>query len=186
MVINKEKLPQIGNPILRKKSVTVKKIELSDRIIKKIIKDIVDTMRAADLVGMAAPQLGKLVRIIAVEVRQTKYRKMSEEPLLVMINPRITWTSKSFIVDYEGCGSVCRGNIFGPVKRHKSIKVEYMDVTGKKCNIGATGNKAIIIQHESDHLDGILFTDRVTDNTKFIDIDSYLKMRVEQRKKIKK
>lgn len=175
-------LPQIGDPILRMKSAVVKKEELKSAKIKKTIRDLIDTMRSKDLVGIAAPQFGKLFRIIAIELRQTKYRKLPEEPLTVMINPKIIWKSKKMLTEYEGCGSVLDGNLFGPVKRHQSIMIEYCDNNWNKRKIKAKNNKSIIIQHEIDHLDGILFSDLITDNTKILDFKSYLKMRTAQYK----
>lgn len=179
-------IPQIGDPILRQKAKSLTYADLADPKTKRIIKNLVDTMRGQDLIGMAAPQIRKSIRIFTVEVRRTKVRKIEPEPLTVFINPRINWESKQTVVDYEGCGSVVYGKIFGPVRRHKSIEIEYDDIKGKRHILKTTGNMAIIIQHELDHLNGILFSDLITDNKKILDYDSYLKYIDEQKKENKK
>ncbi|MDD3480777.1 MAG: peptide deformylase [Patescibacteria group bacterium] len=181
-----KKLPQIGDPILRKRAKNLTFRDLRDPRTKRIIKDLIDTMRERGLVGIAAPQLGESVRIFVVEVRPTKVRKLELEPLRIFINPRINWKSKQTVVDYEGCGSVLNGKIFGPVRRHKSIVIEYDDIEGGRHKLKATGNLSIIVQHEYDHLNGILFTDKLTDNKKILDYDHYLKMRKDYHKSQRK
>lgn len=179
-------IPQIGDPFLRQRAKGLTYTDLADPKTKRTIKNLVDTVRGQNLIGMAAPQISKSVRIFVVEVRQTKVRKIKPEPLRIFINPRINWKSKQQVVDYEVCGSVFHAQLFGLVKRHKSIEVEYDDIKGDRHTLKATGIMSIIIQHELDHLNGILFTDLITDNKKILDYDSYLKYRDEQREKKKK
>jgi len=176
-------LPQIGNPKLRLKAQPLLSDDLNIPRTKREIKNLIDTMRAKDLIGMALPQIGVSRRIIAVEVRETKTRKMGNSPLRVFINPKIVKRSRQTKTDYEGCGSVIWGDLFGPVSRHQSVLVEYLDHNGKKSKESFSGIESIVIQHECDHLDGILFTDRVRDNRKLIDRDAYLKMRKKEQSK---
>ena len=135
------------NKILRQKSKKVTKAELKDN--KKLISDMVDTMFEQDGVGLAAPQVGVLKRIIIVSTKDGP---------LPLINPMIVSKSWSKDVEEEGCLSVLQTS--GDVKRHKRINVKAYDVDGKQIKLKAKGLFARIIQHEIDHLDGILFIDK--------------------------
>jgi len=147
---------------LRKTSLPVDKITPQ---IRQFIDDMVDTLHSKPGLGLAAPQLGKNLRIIIIESRGLKdddgnviYEHI---PLKVLINPTILNTSKEKVEMEEGCFSV--PNIFGPVVRPKKIKLTATDLQGKTVKINASGLLARIIQHENDHLDGIIFTDHITD-----------------------
>lgn len=158
-----EDLPQIGNPSLRK--IARRVVGIRSEKTQAIIADLIDTFKASSLVGMAAPQIGHSVRIFISEIRATKNRKPDMlSGLTVYINPVIISSSRKKVIGYEGCGSVLRGDLFGPVKRPDQVTVEAYNEQGKKFSITAGGLLARIIQHEYDHLDGILFTDKVTDN----------------------
>ena len=145
---------QIGNPILSRKSKAVSKIKSKET--QKIIKDLSDSIRCHDLIGMAAPQIGKNLRIFITEVRKTRFRNKNDtDRLRVFINPKITWFSKSNVIIYEGCGSVAYSKIFGPVKRPRSIIIEALDESGDKFELRADKMLSRVIQHEFDHLNGI-------------------------------
>ncbi len=134
-----------GDPLLRKVSRPVTKID--DRILQ-LLDDMVDTMKSANGIGIAAPQIGVLRRLIIVDVGNGKtYR---------MINPEILETDGSQIA-VEGCLSI--PNFNGTVERPEKIKVRYMDPDGKDNVIEADGLFARCICHEVDHLNGILFND---------------------------
>lgn len=171
---------QIGNPVIRAKA---KKVEIpfsSD--IKKVIKDLVDSMREHELVGMAAPQIGKSLRIFVTEVRATKLReKLGIEPdqLRVFINPVIKKSSKKELLDWEGCGSVACAGLFGKVKRAKSVTIAALNEKGEKFELELEGLLARVIQHEMDHLNGIVFTDR-SDPRTYMSLNEYLRMRKEE------
>lgn len=170
----KPKTTQIGNPVIRTKSKRVRKV--CNPSVQKIVKDLVDSMRFHGLVGMAAPQIGSNLRIFVTEIRKTKTRKPKErDPLRVFINPRITSFSKSKSIGYEGCGSIAFGQLFGPVKRSKSVIIKAQDREGEHFTLRAEGLLARVIQHEMDHLNGIVFLDRVTDIKKLMDREEYLK-----------
>jgi len=142
------------NPILRQvgKELTVE--EIGSKKIKKLIKDLIETMYIHDGVGIAAPQVGESVKIfiIAKDFTPTK------EKDLILINP--VWEKKSIAkyIDEEGCLSV--PGVYGLVKRYKKIKVKALDENGKEICFEAEDFPARVIQHESDHLQGILFIDK--------------------------
>ena len=170
----KKQATQIGNPIIRKKSKRVDKI--SSKFIQAIIKDLVNSMRFHELVGMAAPQIGLDLRIFVTEIRKTKTRKSIEkDPLRVYINPHIVSFSREKSVGYEGCGSVASSQLFGLVKRAQRVSVKAQNEQGEYFSLNAKGLLARVIQHELDHLDGIVFLDKVTDTKKLMDREEYFK-----------
>ena len=166
---------QVGNPIIRRKSSPVR-AGFDSRRLKGIVRDLIDSMRYHNLVGMAAPQIGINQRIFVSEIRRTKTRSpRGADPVRVFINPRIVDTSRKQTACYEGCGSVARSGLFGNVKRAQSVTVEAFDENGKKFKLCAKGLLAKIIQHEADHLDGKVFLDRMTDMRSLMSRDEYLK-----------
>lgn len=171
-----KKTSEIGNKVIRSRSKEVEKI--TSLRVKKIIVDLVDTMRHVNLVGMAAPQIGIGSRIFVTEIRKTITRKniSKPDPLKVFINPKITKTSKKLVDGYEGCGSVASGGLFGIVRRPETVSVRAFDETGEKFELETSGLLARIIQHEIDHLDGICFIDKVTDTKKLLGRQEYIKM----------
>lgn len=145
------------NPILRKKSEKIKVKDITGDKMREFALDMAKTMEVKDGVGLAAPQVGKNIRLITVSAK---------DGVLVMFNPRIN--KKSFWKDWdeEGCLSV--PFYFGQVRRHKSIICTFNDINGQENKIRATGLLARVIQHEIDHLNGILFIDKAK-NIKKID-----------------
>ena len=147
------------NPILRKKSVEVKAAELKQKKLQQLIFDMEKTMLDKDGAGLAAPQVGHNIRLLVMRHGDEAY---------IMINPKITKKSWAKEVDEEGCLSVLddKGQIlYAPVSRHKKINCLYMDAAGKKQKIIAEDLLARIIQHETDHLNGILFIDHLSDKS---------------------
>lgn len=142
------------DPILRKKSKTV--TNYNDRL-KVLIDDMFETMDLAPGVGLAAPQIGILKRIIVVDNREEDNDEGEEPMRFYMINPEII-EKDGEEVSMEGCLSVPGKQ--GTVKRAKHIKVKYNDLEGKENLMEAEDFLARIIQHETDHLDGILYTDK--------------------------
>ena len=141
------------NPILRKKSVSVDINDIkSNAELLELYDDMTVTMLKKDGVGLAAPQIAKNIRIIVINHKgETR----------IMINPVITKKSWAKKTSEEGCLSV--PNVFGDVSRHKKINCNYIDTNGKKQKLIAKNMLARIIQHEMDHLDGVLFIDIATD-----------------------
>ena len=165
---------QIGEKIIRQKAVVVKDVLRPE--VRRVIKDLSDSMRHENLVGMAAPQIGEKLRIFVTEIRPTTYRKNISEldSLKIFINPKIVWQSKKQVAGYEGCGSVAAAGLFGLVKRPWSVICEAINEKGQPFKIKATGLLARIIQHETDHLNGLVFIDRVSDTKTLIDRETYI------------
>lgn len=136
-----------GSPTLRKKAADLEK---TDKAVFKLASDMVETMEKENGIGLAAPQVGKSWRLICV--------KAKEGPL-VFINPVIIKKSFRKNTAEEGCLSV--PGIFGLVKRHNSLVLAAQSLKKEKIKLKAKGLMARVIQHEIDHLDGILFTDIV-------------------------
>lgn len=167
---------QVGNPIIRKKSVKV--ISVNSPEVKKIIKDLTDSMRHSNLVGMAAPQIGYNLQIFVTEIRTTTLRKTKElDKLRIFINPKIINVSKNKISGYEGCGSVALSGIFGKVSRPSQITVIAVDENNQKFEYTAKGLLSRVIQHEIDHLNGIVFIDKVTDKKSLMSKEEYIKIK---------
>jgi len=171
-----KKAVQIGEPVIRNIAKKVKNpFSPSTRA---IIQDLTDSMRSASLVGMAAPQIGSGTRIFVVELRKTKARKdLEASPLYVFVNPKIISYSKKWVVGYEGCGSIAFGQLFGPVKRAQSVVVEAIGADGKPFTLSAKGMLARVIQHENDHLNGVVFLDKITNMRKLVSRDYFIKHR---------
>ncbi len=136
-----------------------KTIENIDEDILNKARDLLETMRFySHSVGIASPQIGNLVRIIAVDASKNKKGLKINHGELVMLNPEILdW--QSIIKTREGCMSV--PDYTGNVNRARKITVKYTDLNGNEHTLDTEGFEAVVIQHEIDHLDGILFIDRI-------------------------
>ena len=144
------------DPILRRKSVEVKDI---NQDVRRIVKDLIDTMNYYEhSVGISAPQIGENLRIICVDVSRSPHYKKKNHGLLVLINPVIVCENGEKVVR-EGCLSV--PDFVGYVKRRRFITVKGITPQEEEVEIEAKHLEAVVIQHEIDHLDGILFIDRV-------------------------
>ena len=137
------------SPILRGRAEEIRADEIKSPAIQKLIFGMKETVIPAGGIGLAAPQVGLSLRLIVIALN---------DKLMAFINPKITKFSWRKEVDEEGCLSV--PGKFGPVKRSKVIKVEAFDEHGKLIKFKAGGLFARVIQHEVDHLDGILFIDK--------------------------
>lgn len=160
----------IGEPVLRETAESV--IDVTDVRIQQTIADLIDTMREEQLIGMAAPQIGDPVRIFVSEIRETQLRKTGFDTLRIYINPEIVAFSRETELDYEGCGSI--PGLFGQVKRSQQITLKYADEEGVPREMTASGLLARVIQHEIDHLNGVLFTD-IADPKSLVSRDYYIK-----------
>tara|TARA_Y200000002_G_C22647061_1_gene649557 strand:- start:918 stop:1442 length:525 start_codon:yes stop_codon:yes gene_type:complete len=138
------------DPILRKKSDDLKKV---DNDLRKLLDDMLETMYAAPGIGLAAVQLGILKRLIVIDVSKDKDKKSP----LFLINPEIIFKSDETSVFEEGCLSL--PGYFAEIERPAQCQIKYIDYYGKKKELNASGLLATCIQHEIDHLNGILFID---------------------------
>ena len=148
------KIVTVPDPILTQKSKPVEKI---DQGILNLIKDMIETCRSAQGIGLAAPQIGQSIRLCVVNLEH-----MGISPL-VLINPRIVKKSWKKSEMEEGCLSV--PGVFGIVKRPERIKVRALNLKGQENELNADGLLARVIQHEVDHLDGILITSKIIRTT---------------------
>lgn len=142
----------VDNKILRTRSVLVKKL---DKKVKKLIEDLRETMSAHDGLGIAAPQIGVNLRVFIVRLNYNTQNEM----IVPVINPKFLKMSEETESGEEGCLSV--PGRFGLVRRSKNIQVRYMDLDGEQQILNFSGLNARIFQHEIDHLDGILFVDKM-------------------------
>jgi peptide deformylase len=152
----------VGNPLLRERSREIGRDELASPEMQQLIDDLIDTMHAANGAGIAAPQVGELVRITTIEVtKNPRYPYKPPIPLTIVINPVIEFLDDELVEVNEGCLSV--PNMRGNVMRHVNIRVRYLDRFGVEHDEIKRGLTAGTFQHEIDHLDGLLFLDRVAD-----------------------
>ena len=164
---------QIGNPAL--KAINAEIVDFSDSKLHELIQDLTDTMHDKELVGIAACQIGENYKVFITEPRETKTRlKDQADELRVYINPKIVDQSTEKVVIYEGCGSVEKGQLFGPVERPKTVTVEALDINCKKFSFTADGILGRVIQHEVDHLNGIEFLVKVVNQSKMLALEQYL------------
>jgi len=166
---------QIGNPSLKAPNAPI--TDPNDPKVKQVIEDLVDTMRANDLVGMAAPQIGENYRVFVTEPRETEIRpKEQSDVLRIYINPKVTLMSEEQIEIWEGCGCVANATLFAPVVRPKVITIEATDTEGHLFRLKADGILGRVIQHEYDHLDGIEFVEKITDLKRIMSKEFYIKL----------
>ncbi len=148
------------HPILRKKSAPLDEAKILKPEFQSFLADMAETMIKKDGAGLAAPQIGQNIRVVVIHY---------ENRTLFLINPQITKKSWAKEIEEEGCLSVLdeKGEIiYAPVERHKKVNCVYIDEKGEKKKIIAEKLLARIIQHELDHLDGVLFIDKITKNKK--------------------
>ncbi len=130
-----------------------------DAIDPGLVEDLIDTMREGPgSVGVAAPQIGVSLRVCVVDVSASRQGKENNHGLLVMVNPEIVGRTGAAIMR-EGCMSV--PDYTGDVERATEIAVRFLDGGGVERQVRASGFEAVAIQHEMDHLDGVLFLDRI-------------------------
>ena len=161
------------DPILRKKS---EKLEKVDDEVKKLLDEMLETMYAAPGIGLAAVQVGILKRLIVIDVSKDKEKKNP----LCLINPEIILKSKNTSVYEEGCLSL--PGHFAEIERPAECKVKYIDYNGKKKEITAKGLLSTCIQHEVDHLNGVLFIDYLSKLKK----DMIVKKLIKHKKELSK
>lgn len=148
-----QKIYKYPEPVLRQKTEV---ISLFDDSLKTLVLDMAETMYDAPGIGLAAPQIGKSVKLIVVD---TTKDKEAERQYLPLVNPRII-AQEGTQIDEEGCLSVL--DLTASVKRHKKVTVAYQDLQGHPQEMTAEDRFAVVLQHEIDHLNGILFIDHLS------------------------
>ena len=176
-------IAQIGHPILRNKTKDIPINEIKSENTKKIIEKMIKTMRKHNGAGLAANQIYEPIRICIIEVLDNpRYKHLNTIPLKVLINPKVIIKKDTATFNsYEGCLSV--PNLRGKVKRYNTINVTYYTKDAKKITEDIQGLDSFVYQHEIDHLDGYLFTDKVEDNSTLVTYENYQKYYEEEYKK---
>ena len=176
-------IAQIGHPILRNKTKDIPINEIKSENTQKIIEKMIKTMRKHNGAGLAANQIYEPIRICIIEVLDNpRYKHLNTIPLKVLINPKLIIKKDTATFNsYEGCLSV--PNLRGKVKRYNTINVTYYTMDAKKITEDIKGLESIVYQHEIDHLDGYLFTDKVEDNSTLVTYGNYQKYYEEEYKK---
>jgi peptide deformylase len=166
------RISQLGNPVLRQRSQFVENIK-GDRI-QQLIDNLISTVKQANGVGIAAPQVAECDRLFVVASRPNlRYPQAPQMEPTAMINPQIIANSTETVKDWEGCLSI--PGIRGLVPRSRAIEIEYTSRDGKINRQELTDFVARIFQHEHDHLDGIVFLDRVESMQEIMTEDEYQK-----------
>lgn len=162
------KIAQLGEPVLRQRARELTRDELRSPAVQTLIDDMIETMHDADGAGLAAPQVYESVAIAVIEVQgNPRYPNSASIPLTVLVNPRLTplvASSSDALADedafemYEGCLSVT--GLRGRVRRPRKVRVQAWDREGNPLDFEWEGFRAVVVQHECDHLNGTVFVDR--------------------------
>ena len=157
------KVARMGHPVLRARSRAIEPGDIRSPGIQRLIDDMLETMKEYGGVGLAAPQVHESLRLFVAGFAPAEGDQEDDEqeriPQMVLINPEIKAVGDATVEDWEGCRSI--PEIRGRVPRARQILVQAYDRRGKRMELRAGGYTARVIQHETDHLDGILFVDRM-------------------------
>jgi peptide deformylase len=140
------------HPVLKTRAAAVETI---DEALRRLVADMFETMYAAPGIGLAAPQVGVLKRVVVIDVAEGEERRP-----MTLVNPEIVWRSEELVTAEEGCLSLPKQ--FADVTRPQAIQVRFLNQQGEVLELAADGLLARCVQHEVDHLDGILFTDHLS------------------------
>jgi peptide deformylase len=176
------KVARMGHPVLRKKAKTVPPSEIAGASIQALIDNMIGTMTEYHGVGLAAPQVHESLRIFVAQLvaddeedgpadEKAEERQAAESQIVVIVNPEIVPIGRHTVEDWEGCLSI--PDLRGRVPRHRDIKVRAFDREGHRVEIEASGYMARVMQHETDHLDGVLFLDRMKTLQSLSFLDEY-------------
>lgn len=179
------KVAKLGNPILRQiaEPVDLRELNAPNSGIQVFVDDMIETMRKQEGVGLAAPQVSRSLQIVVMECLGNKrYEDRPDVPLTVLINPVITRYGEEKVFGWESCLSLM--DFRGWVPRSKEVTVEAFDRQGEKSVFDADGFFGVVLQHEIDHLNGIVFIDRMPDLTKLAYLEEFETYWVDQEKKL--
>jgi peptide deformylase len=165
------KVARMGHPVLRAKARQLEKADIRSAVIQKLIDDMIETMTEYHGVGLAAPQVHEGIRLFVAALDAGDDSEEDESEAIALINPEITIVGADVIEDWEGCLSI--PDIRGRVPRAREIKVRGFDRTGARIELNAHDFPARVIQHETDHLDGVLFFDRMKSLASMTFLDEY-------------
>jgi peptide deformylase len=167
------KVARMGHPVLRARARPIEPAEIGSTRIQQLIDDLFETMHEYQGVGLAAPQVHESLRVFVAGFVPDDDEEASPRgvPLMALINPEITPIGTDLVDDWEGCLSI--PDIRGRVPRSRQISVRAYDRRGKRIEVKAGGFTARVIQHETDHLDGVLFFDRMRSFQTLTFLDEY-------------
>ena len=156
------KVARMGHPILRQVSKQVDPAEIGTSVFQELVDSLIETMREYDGAGLAAPQVHVSQRVLVMEIADNpRYPEAPPLPLTVVVNPHIRFLTQERIEVVEGCLSI--PELRGRVPRKAKLELEALDRHGHPLRERYEGFPAAVVQHECDHLDGVLFVDRVED-----------------------
>jgi peptide deformylase len=164
------KVARMGHPVLRQKARALDRVEIASPSVQKLIDDLLETMEEYHGVGLAAPQVHTSLRVFVATLDAGDGGERQAQQV-VLVNPEITPVGSRIEEDWEGCLSI--PDIRGRVPRAVEIKVRAYDRTGSRVEITARDFPARVIQHETDHLDGVLFFDRMRSFESLTFLDEY-------------
>ena len=174
------KIARMGHPVLREKARALERSEIKSAAMQKLIDDMIDTMAEYRGVGLAAPQVHEGVRLFVAALDVNEDDEPEAAPVVV-INPEISVVGADVVEDWEGCLSI--PDIRGMVLRAREIKVRACDRKGERIELRAHDFTARVIQHETDHLDGVLFFDRMRSFGTLTFLDEYSRYWIKDRDK---
>ncbi len=164
---------RMGHPVLRQKAAPVSLGKLGSKWIQSLVTDLQDTLESVGGIGLAAPQIGVSYRVAIIRISggPTRYGELSPVPLTVYINPTLKVLDEASQGFVEGCLSV--PGLRGYVERPRRIRLHFRDLAGNSQEAEYSGFLATVFQHEFDHLDGLLFVDRMTNMTRLYFEDEF-------------
>ena len=151
----------LGQPVLREVAQKVSKSRIKDPVFQQFLDDLIESMHFHDGVGLAAPQVFRSIRVFAIQVPAQMDEEEKGIPACVMINPELTNLAEELEEGWEGCLSL--RDLRGLVPRHRSLLLQALDREANPVQMRLSGFPARVVQHETDHLDGIVFLDRMPD-----------------------
>lgn len=169
------KIIRMGHPTLRTPARPLTGNELQGPEIGRLVNDMIDTLNDSGGIGLAAPQIDEPVRLAIIDMPggPSRYGEIPAMPLTVFVNPRIEIVDPAEAGYWEGCLSV--PGLRGFVERSQHVRATYQDLDGKTHVLELKGFLATVFQHEFDHLDGVLYIDRMRDPTKLVFEEEYLR-----------
>jgi peptide deformylase len=175
------KVARMGHPVLRTPAAPLERSDIKNAAVQRLIDDMMDTMAEYHGVGLAAPQVHESVRLFVVAFDPTKPEPGEDDPLepFAIINPELTPVGEEIVEDWEGCLSI--PDIRGRVPRFRELGLRAHNRKGERFELRLRDFQARVIQHENDHLDGVLFFDRMRAFTSLTFLDEYSRYWVKDR-----
>lgn len=172
------KIIEFGNPILRQKAKLIKLADIKSDQIQGLIKELIQTCDEHPFgVGIAAPQIGISLQVFVIRIKPTKSRPELKNQTKIVINPKIIEYIGEPVQLWDGCLSEGKETMFAQTERYKKVKVKYYSEDAKLKEENLDGFIAHVFQHETDHLNGLLFVDKITNSKSWMSHNEYVKMR---------